>query len=56
MVALSGELARQWSPPAPALHAEIKRIFDPTGLLNPGKKVATPRAPAPVGEEKRRLM
>ena len=35
-----GQLARQWSPAALALHGEIKRIFDPKGLLNPGKKVA----------------
>ena len=33
-----GQLARQWSPPALRLHAEIKRAFDPKGLLNPGKK------------------
>jgi FAD/FMN-containing dehydrogenase len=32
------QLARQWSPPALALHAKIKRVFDPKGLLNPGKK------------------
>ena len=31
-------LARQWSEPARALHEEIKRAFDPKGLLNPGKK------------------
>jgi glycolate oxidase subunit GlcD len=35
-----GQLARQWAPRALALHAEIKRAFDPKGLLNPGKKVA----------------
>jgi len=35
-----GQLARQWSPRALELHAEIKRTFDPKGLLNPGKKVA----------------
>ena len=35
-----GQLARQWSPRAVALHAEIKRVFDPKGLLNPGKKLA----------------
>lgn len=33
-----GQLARQWSPRALALHAEIKRAFDPRGLLNPGTK------------------
>jgi FAD/FMN-containing dehydrogenase len=26
------------------LHAEIKRAFDPKGLLNPGKKLATHEA------------
>jgi len=40
-----GQLERQWSPRALQLHSEIKRVFDPRGLLNPGKKVAysTPR-------------
>jgi glycolate oxidase subunit GlcD len=36
-----GQLARQWSPRALGLHVEIKRVFDPKGLLNPGKKLAT---------------
>ena len=35
-----GQLARQWPPRALDLHAEIKRAFDPKGLLNPGKKLA----------------
>lgn len=35
-----GQLARQWSPPALAMHETIKRAFDPKGLLNPGKKLA----------------
>lgn len=35
-----GQLARQWSPRALDLHAEIKQIFDPKGLLNPQKKLA----------------
>ncbi|MGH2955213.1 MAG: FAD-binding oxidoreductase [Solirubrobacterales bacterium] len=35
-----GELARQWPEPALRLHEEIKRSFDPKGLLNPGKKLA----------------
>jgi glycolate oxidase subunit GlcD len=39
-----GQLARQWPPRALGLHEEIKRVFDPKGLLNPGKKLA--RAPA----------
>jgi glycolate oxidase subunit GlcD len=36
-----GQLVRQWAPRALALHAEIKQLFDPKGLLNPGKKVAS---------------
>ena len=36
----SGWLGRQWGKRAAGLHAEIKRVFDPKGLLNPGKKVA----------------
>jgi glycolate oxidase subunit GlcD len=35
-----GQLARQWPARALELHAEIKRAFDPKGLLNPGKKLA----------------
>jgi glycolate oxidase subunit GlcD len=35
-----GQLARQWPPQALALHEQIKRAFDPKGLLNPGKKLA----------------
>jgi glycolate oxidase subunit GlcD len=35
-----GALARQWPEPALALHRQIKALFDPKGLLNPGKKVA----------------
>ncbi|HEY3830270.1 MAG TPA: FAD-linked oxidase C-terminal domain-containing protein [Solirubrobacteraceae bacterium] len=38
-----GQLARQWPPAALNLHEQIKRAFDPKGLLNPGKKLA--RAP-----------
>jgi FAD/FMN-containing dehydrogenase len=34
-----GELARQWAPRALELHAQIKRCFDPQGLMNPGKKL-----------------
>jgi glycolate oxidase subunit GlcD len=36
----SGQLARQWPAGALRLHEEIKRVFDPKGLLNPGKKLA----------------
>jgi glycolate oxidase subunit GlcD len=35
-----GQLARQWSDGALRLHEEIKHVFDPKGLLNPGKKLA----------------
>jgi len=37
-----GALALQWSERALELHDEIKRTFDPKGLLNPGKKLAHP--------------
>jgi glycolate oxidase subunit GlcD len=37
-----GMLALQWSPRALDLHEEIKRLFDPKNLLNPGKKLARP--------------
>jgi glycolate oxidase subunit GlcD len=36
----NGQVARQWDPPAVAMHEAIKRTFDPKGLLNPGKKLA----------------
>jgi glycolate dehydrogenase FAD-linked subunit len=45
-----GQLGRQWAPRAVALHDEIKRVFDPKNLLNPGKKLG--RAPVP-GEHAR---
>jgi len=35
-----GALERQWPPAALALHEQIKDLFDPKGLLNPGKKLA----------------
>jgi glycolate oxidase subunit GlcD len=35
-----GQLARQWSPRAVELHEQVKRLFDPKDLLNPGKKLA----------------
>jgi glycolate oxidase subunit GlcD len=41
-----GLLASQWDARAVALHEQIKLAFDPKGLLNPGKKLARPPAPA----------
>jgi glycolate oxidase subunit GlcD len=35
-----GQLRRQWGPRAVELHEATKRLFDPKGLLNPGKKLA----------------
>ncbi len=35
-----GQLARQWQPAALDLHDAVKRIFDPRGILNPGKKLS----------------
>jgi FAD/FMN-containing dehydrogenase len=39
-VAKGGALALQWPEPALELHESVKRLFDPKGLLNPGKKLA----------------
>jgi glycolate dehydrogenase FAD-linked subunit len=33
-----GRLALQWDPAALNLHRDIKRLFDPKNLMNPGKK------------------
>jgi glycolate oxidase subunit GlcD len=38
-----GRLESQWDPRAVELHEQIKRAFDPKGLLNPGKKLASGR-------------
>jgi glycolate oxidase subunit GlcD len=35
-----GALALQWPERLLTVHEEIKRLFDPKGLLNPGKKLA----------------
>jgi FAD/FMN-containing dehydrogenase len=35
-----GQLARQWQPAALDLHDAVKTIFDPRGILNPGKKLS----------------
>jgi len=36
----AGRLASQWPARTLELHEQIKRAFDPKGLLNPGKKLA----------------
>lgn len=36
----NGQLRNQWPAPAVALHNAVKDMFDPRGLLNPGKKLA----------------
>ncbi|NLT06719.1 MAG: FAD-binding oxidoreductase, partial [Solirubrobacterales bacterium] len=38
-IAKRGQLGLQLDPAALALHAGIKRLVDPKGLMNPGKKV-----------------
>jgi glycolate oxidase subunit GlcD len=43
-----GLLESQWDPRAVELHEQIKRVFDPKGLLNPGKKLARYSAPSPI--------
>jgi glycolate oxidase subunit GlcD len=39
-VVKNGQLRRQWEPRAVELHRATKLMFDPKGLLNPGKKLA----------------
>jgi glycolate oxidase subunit GlcD len=34
----NGQLSKQWSPAAVALHRAVKDALDPKGLFNPGKK------------------
>jgi glycolate oxidase subunit GlcD len=34
-----GQLERYWQPRAYELHTKLKDVFDPLGLLNPGKKL-----------------
>jgi glycolate oxidase subunit GlcD len=41
----SGALEGQWGPAALRLHEQIKQLFDPKGLLNPGKKLARVKSP-----------
>jgi glycolate oxidase subunit GlcD len=43
-----GRLEGQWDARALELHEQLKRVFDPKGLLNPGKKLARYPAPSPV--------
>jgi glycolate oxidase subunit GlcD len=43
-----GRLASQWSESALDLHEQLKRVFDPKGLMNPGKKLARYPARSPV--------
>ncbi len=43
-----GQLEAQWDARAVELHEEIKRAFDPKGLMNPGKKLARYPARSPV--------
>jgi FAD/FMN-containing dehydrogenase len=43
-----GLLASQWDARAVEAHEQIKRVFDPKDLLNPGKKLARYPAPSPV--------
>jgi len=43
-----GLLSAQWPARAVELHEQVKRVFDPKGLLNPGKKLARYPARSPV--------
>ncbi len=43
-----GRLESQWARRAVELHEQIKEIFDPKGLLNPGKKLARYPARSPL--------
>jgi FAD/FMN-containing dehydrogenase len=43
-----GLLPSQWDGRAVELHEEIKRVFDPKGLLNPGTKLARYPARSPA--------
>jgi FAD/FMN-containing dehydrogenase len=43
-----GRLEGQWEGRTLELHEQLKRVFDPKGLLNPGKKLARYPARSPV--------
>jgi len=43
-----GRLESQWQERAVELHEQLKRVFDPKGLLNPGTKLARYSARSPV--------
>ena len=43
-----GRLQSQWPARAVELHEQIKRVFDPKGLFNPGKKLARYPARSPL--------
>jgi FAD/FMN-containing dehydrogenase len=43
----SHELARQWPERALELHRQVKQVFDPKNLLNPGKKSGGSHVGAP---------
>ncbi len=45
-----GLLGLQWDERAVELHEQIKRMFDPKGLLNPGNKLARSSASLPAPE------
>jgi glycolate oxidase len=42
-----GLLSSQWEPRAVEAHEQIKHVFDPKDLLNPGKKLARYPARSP---------
>ena len=46
-----GLLASQWDTRAVEAHEQIKRVFDPKNLFNPGKKLARYPAHSPAGSE-----
>jgi FAD/FMN-containing dehydrogenase len=49
-----GLLASQWEPRAVEAHEQMKRVFDPKDLLNPGKKLARYPARSPARSNERK--